>query len=129
MIKAYANSKGFHYLDYFSAMDDGKAGIKEQLTLEFNIQQIIISYSPVQDQTPRKMTLPIIQWTNIYWIFTLLLSTQMALLVNLKNFHSQLILKNFMKEVRLYQLMVKPYFSLKWILPIEMKRKFMVVEN
>lgn len=34
MIKAYANSKGFHYLDYFSAMDDGKAGIKEQLTYD-----------------------------------------------------------------------------------------------
>jgi len=31
MIKSYANSKGFVYLDYFSAMTDGKNGLKEDL--------------------------------------------------------------------------------------------------
>ena len=34
MIQAYANEKGFIYLDYFSAMDDGKAGLKEELTYD-----------------------------------------------------------------------------------------------
>lgn len=31
MIKSYANSKGFVYLDYFSSMTDGKNGLREDL--------------------------------------------------------------------------------------------------
>jgi lysophospholipase L1-like esterase len=31
MIKSYANSKGFIYLDYFSSMTDGKNGLREDL--------------------------------------------------------------------------------------------------
>ena len=34
MIKAYCEEKGFIYLDYFAAMDDGKAGLREELTYD-----------------------------------------------------------------------------------------------
>jgi len=34
LIKAYANEKNFIYLDYFAAMEDGKAGMREELTYD-----------------------------------------------------------------------------------------------
>jgi len=34
LIEAYANEKGFVYLDYFAAMEDGKAGMREELTYD-----------------------------------------------------------------------------------------------
>jgi len=34
MIEAYCNEKDYIYLDYFAAMDDGKAGLREELTYD-----------------------------------------------------------------------------------------------